>query len=530
MLKLTFDILLDELKYHYTIHLQNNKKPMFEWAKLLPLKNVRPSSQYLNVCLLSEAMECPYKEKGKYYLCLRDRIADSLETEELLNDMVIINENINLFELFNHVQEVFIKMNNWTVQMQESIVNNKGIQDLIDLSEPILKNHISVLDATFKLLAHTKNIECNDPIISDLLHLGYHPEIMIKKLKMFRHIEHYKQSEEILIDKTLNISKYVALEKAFNYNNTYSIQVVMLCCQRDFSECQFDLFRILIDHVRIYVDRKYLNKDIYNMYATLIQDLIQNGKLFRKESVMERAKYVNIPYSAYFNLFVISFDDAENIPLNRVMQELSERLTTSKVIMYGQSIVLVNIYNDKNVDEYCEQKISKIKDIIINHSAYGGVSSCFYNLLQLQIAYEQAISAISLGKKKAVENLLSHHFNDKENILNHSIFRFEDIYIDYIIDLCEEKNFEILEMSNCIQILKNIDDYDRKHNTRYMKILFIYLTNERNATQAAKKLYMHRNNIIYHVNRIKELTGINLDDYEQRLKIIIAFKIFEQIK
>ncbi len=526
---ITIDILLSELKYNYSIHLRNNKNVKFEWVRLFHIKDTCHRTESLQVCLLSEALEFPPKI-GFYYLCLRDRIADSKETEESLAGMIIINENISLFELFNHAQEVFIKFSNWTSQMQESLVKNKGIQDLIDLSEPILKNDISVLDSSFKLIAHTKSVKCDDPIISELLHLGYHPEKMIEKLQKFRHIAHYKQSEEILIDNTFNISKYVALEKAFNYDNNFSTQVVMLCCQQEFSKSLLDLFEMLIYYVKVYFDRQYPNKDIYSLYASLIHDLIENGKLLKKESIIERAKYVNIPYKSSFNVFKIAFHDSENIPLDRIMQEVSERLITSKIIIYKQSIVAVNIYNETQNDtkNLCHEKISKLEDILNRHGAYCGISGFFRYLIQLQTAYKQADTAIVLGNKILETSSVFTPIKEIDPV----IFSFEDLYVYYILDHCTEENTDMLEMDNCFMALSDLEHYDQNHNTDYMKILFTYLNHERSATQTAKQLYMHRNNVIYHINRIKELIGINLDDPEQKLKLLLAFKLiqFKSIK
>lgn len=523
-MNITIEILLDELKYNYTMHFPSNENIKFEWVKLFHRKGPAPCAEYLQVCLLSEALEVP-PNTGCYYLCLRDRIADSKETENALSGMIIINENISLFELFNHVQEIFIKINRWKIQMQESIVKNKGIQDLIDLSEPILKNHISVLDSTFKLLAHTRNIECDDPIISELLYLGYHPEKMIEKLRKFRHIEHYKQSDKVLVDRTFNISKYIALEKAFNYNNLFSLQVVMLCCQRDYSNSLRDLFDILTGYVKVYLDRKYPNKDIYSLHAALIYDLIENGKWLKKEAIIERAKYVNMPYNALFDIFKIVFPDSENTPLNRVMQEISERLITSKVIIYNQSILALNIYNGSRADlrRHREEKILKIQDIVNRHNARCGISNYFHQLTQLQTAYEQADASILLSDKISGPSSIS--VPDKKK--NSLIFKFEDYYMYYVVDYCIDKNPEILEMDYCFTALTNLYEYDQKHNSDYLKILLMYLINEKSATQTAKQLYMHRNNIIYHISRIQELTGLELNDPEEKLKLLFAFKLFE---
>ena len=44
-----------------------------------------------------------------------------------------------------------------------------------------------------------------------------------------------------------------------------------------------------------------------------------------------------------------------------------------------------------------------------------------------------------------------------------------------------------------------------------MQILQAYLEHERNTTEAAKSLFIHRNTLAYRLKRIKALSGIDLE-------------------
>lgn len=43
----------------------------------------------------------------------------------------------------------------------------------------------------------------------------------------------------------------------------------------------------------------------------------------------------------------------------------------------------------------------------------------------------------------------------------------------------------------------------------------------------SENLYTHYNTVLYRINRIKEITGLNLDDPNDRLNLEIALKIRE---
>lgn len=75
----------------------------------------------------------------------------------------------------------------------------------------------------------------------------------------------------------------------------------------------------------------------------------------------------------------------------------------------------------------------------------------------------------------------------------------------------------------------NIKALDAKKNTNYTGLLYTYLVNERKSTDTAKQLHMHRNNVIYHIDRLAEKMGIDLDDPEERLRLMLTYKAMELV-
>ena len=59
------------------------------------------------------------------------------------------------------------------------------------------------------------------------------------------------------------------------------------------------------------------------------------------------------------------------------------------------------------------------------------------------------------------------------------------------------------------------------------KLLYYYLCLERNISLVAKQVHMHRNSVIYRVQKIHDMLSLDLDDPEVRLRLLISFKILE---
>ena len=61
-------------------------------------------------------------------------------------------------------------------------------------------------------------------------------------------------------------------------------------------------------------------------------------------------------------------------------------------------------------------------------------------------------------------------------------------------------------------MLHRLQDYDRIHSTALLHTLTIYLLQEQNLHSTARQLYIHRNTLVYRLQRIRTLLQLNLDD------------------
>ena len=82
----------------------------------------------------------------------------------------------------------------------------------------------------------------------------------------------------------------------------------------------------------------------------------------------------------------------------------------------------------------------------------------------------------------------------------------------------------------CDPSLKMLDTYDKKHGTEYLHTLKIFLLNERNIATTAKSLHIHRNTLLYRIERLKNMLLSDLDQEQNRLRIQISLYIIENQK
>ena len=80
----------------------------------------------------------------------------------------------------------------------------------------------------------------------------------------------------------------------------------------------------------------------------------------------------------------------------------------------------------------------------------------------------------------------------------------------------------------CSRELLTLYRYDRENETSYYKTLFTYVRLQYNAVASAKALYIHRSSFINRMERIRELIHLNLEDPEERLYLLLSFRIMEE--
>ena len=69
------------------------------------------------------------------------------------------------------------------------------------------------------------------------------------------------------------------------------------------------------------------------------------------------------------------------------------------------------------------------------------------------------------------------------------------------------------------ELIERVEAYDRRHNSDLIRTLRVFFAANANASEAADRLYLHRNSLPYRLARVQELTGLDLKDHRARLAL-----------
>lgn len=77
------------------------------------------------------------------------------------------------------------------------------------------------------------------------------------------------------------------------------------------------------------------------------------------------------------------------------------------------------------------------------------------------------------------------------------------------------------------QVLGPLIRYDREEKANLLTTLRVYFQHNGNVAQTAKELFIHRNTLLYRLERIRTLANLDLDDAETRFQLQVALRAYE---
>ena len=145
-------------------------------------------------------------------------------------------------------------------------------------------------------------------------------------------------------------------------------------------------------------------------------------------------------------------------------------------------MLLAELENEKKLEVQIEALMGQYPKFTI------GISDRFDKIQEASYAFRQAEIAADYGAEEGEKQ--QHYFREH-------VYRY----------VAGELQKELPLKAICEPDIYRIVQYDKEHETAYLKTMRSYLEYGHNVTRAAAVLYIHRNTMIYRIERMKELFG-----------------------
>jgi hypothetical protein len=107
------------------------------------------------------------------------------------------------------------------------------------------------------------------------------------------------------------------------------------------------------------------------------------------------------------------------------------------------------------------------------------------------------------------------------------VMAFEDLGIHRLLlqvpDLEELRSF-------AGEVLGALTAHEARHRSGLTRTLAVYLRESGSLQRAARELHVHPNTVTYRLNRVEDITGLDLDRYQDRLMAQVALEILDALE
>lgn len=291
--------------------------------------------------------------------------------------------------------------------------------------------------------------------------------------------------------------------------------------ERALNPVEFTVIEAATPIVALDIYKKILSYEIDSRYRIeFIEDLLSNDdKKYKK--ALEMASYFDFDDSLKYSVGIISLNNLYQMEqrMISIVKKINEGIY-QKIIIGNKSNKIIILYGvekekkDSNVKEdievFCNEilryaKYENIKNIAI------GIGRITPNSRELYRSYNEANRAIE-------------YLNNKKN---KKIAFFDELGIFRILS-SEEIRPDLNQIY--LDLLSSLLKYDTEKGTEFIETLISYFKHSGNLKKVSEEMFTHYNTIVYRIQRIKEITSIDFEDYDEILNLQIALKIHELMR
>ena len=427
-------------------------------------------------------------------------------------NLYLLPSDINQFDVLNSVADILIDEAWVTAAMRrilDVLYSGSGIQALTDTASDIFGNPVFINDSSFKILAMTQGITFEDARIEQQKELGYvHPDIVEAMRRDDINFELGGSAK-----RTIAVQRPDSDEKwLFGGISLHGIVMGFIGIPNLFREHtprDLELLDRFSKVVAVEMEKDDFYRDARGVrFGYLLSDLL-SGKVQSRRTVEQRTRNVRWDVRAH-NRIVTVADPNGFIPVEK-SQRIAERfqhiIIGSRWTTYRHNIVFF-VSRDKT-DGLSRREIETLTDFLAASGLVAGVSMTFPDLLESPKYYRQSMRAIDaalLVRKPG------------------RVFTYSEMLTFYAAHTLLKRH-DVDEF--CPEDIATIRSYDEVHGSELCATLEQYLLHVGDPVAAAEALHVHRNTLLYRINKIRELTGMDLSDGNERLAIQLYFRLAE---
>ena len=256
---------------------------------------------------------------------------------------------------------------------------------------------------------------------------------------------------------------------------------------------------VALNNIKSFHDDKY---DKVSFIKNIILDNILPGDIYVK------SKELHFAADVLRVVFLMKFGvGTENSPYD-IIQNMFPNTNQDYVISTGErDIVLVREVKPSTDISEIEQTAVTISDTLASEfytKVSIGIGSMVDNIKDIARSYREAQAALEVGRV----------FDTDKNIVSYENLGIGRLIYQLPTTLCEMFLNEVFKKGS-------IEALDRET----LSTIRCFFENNLNVSETSRKMFVHRNTLVYRLDKIKKLTGLDLREFDNAITFKVALMV-----
>lgn len=433
------------------------------------------------------------------------------------NRVIVLKQNRKLYHYDALLQSLFIGDLVWENEMDRVVYNRGRLDRLISVSENMLRNFVCITDSGFNLITYSHGVRPQGDGYVRLVQNGCYDkdEMAVIEEKV---LPRAKRTSQLVVLDPDEHHPWAVMHYPVFIDNAYLFHVTMTCVSGSVDFLRDMFLKFMRRVISICNDFWKTTVNLEAPWHRVLLGLIA-GETMAEEYLDTQLAITAIPASKQFRLLLFRFSSSLSFQdRNRVVEKAKELNDGFCYPFMYEDDLLVLEYTISTNDAALSGKgvfADVGRTIYEPFGIAAGASQVFHKIEDISYAYRQARTAFELrGAVRRELQLL----NGTSDI---PCYAFEHALKFYAFS--EGCDPDLVQFSFQRSILRKLVDEDRQNGTDIAKMVWVYLNNERNATETSKLIHVHRNTVLYHISRLEKRFDISFDSPALRSRMLLDY-------
>lgn len=411
------------------------------------------------------------------------------------HDLMFVDAD-DIDDVLNRILDAFDYYNSWSDHIKEMVKTECSLNDVLADSMTVLQRMVAVADASYYVYAKAgldRYIQ-DDPDVISLLKENMMTLDSILEINQDQRIRVFNPLTYILEFSTS--ANQVAVRNIF-FRGQHKGWLITVRKPPLYTRGELDLQDELGDVVEQWLEYHQSQRELLEKSGIFLE--ILESKVDKNEDVYRRIESLGWNRDDALQVYVFR-DEADYAALHFSLDHKLEQLGVGIAVHFEGNLLFILNTSRSQMPEF-SYAFGKLLEKV---GTVCGRSPVFTNIFDLTINYEMAVIAADYSPDRT-----------------RRVLDIESAALSYYFSLIH-KNDKAGLVHPALRIL---NAYDRKHRTQLCLTLETFLRYERNYIHTSQALHLHRNSLLYRVERIIALTGIDLESCSIRLHLMMSFEI-----